>query len=489
MATENGEKFLRTHTTSRGITANTIAADISYDTAVFDEGGFVGTSTTCTVDTAGKYLTIFDLGQCDVSSNRACGILVPTINGIQQTIFRATHRYLRNSGGTMGASIGHAILDLAVSDIVRVRNPAIIDPTDAVGNYATNAGYGGGFQMVYLGTGKFTFVKRDVDANEVGMSDINLTRPWADSDGTWVQITFNSEVQDDDSLYGGSGGNVTLKAGKKYMIVWGTTCYSTGNLRHTYITRLVIDGQSVQTGSGYQRQASNAGPPMNGMYLHEVTGGDVTIKLEATAESEGGDAGTGIVSDAYLQIMELSTDAEWIHADNGIGASLFTALAGITIWYDTPLTSILRVEGDGILDTSATDDGIVNKSDKPASVLAIGWHRWDRDSGSSGARKMPWTRWDNGGSKQAHGVAGAFSRGSQADDDTWQAHYCSSVVLDIGAGEELKFTVNDPAHGANSNMGIYGVTSRYYQGVQVLNLATLVDPPPPAGSTRIFVIS
>jgi hypothetical protein len=435
MAIAEGQRFVQRHNAARASTANATAADITYDTSVLSEGGFSWSSPEATVDTAGKYLTIFDLGQCDLASTRAVGTLVPAINGTQQTRFRATHRYLRNSGGAQeGASIGMAILDLSASDAVKSRNPGALTPTDAVGNYATNASFGGALQMIYLGDNNFTHVERTVDAAEVGTSNINTTRPWLDSSGTWTQITFNSEVEDDDNLYSGTGGDVTLKANKKYLIVWGATIYSTDASRHTNVVRLNIDNTYVQTGSGYHRNTASQGTPMTGMYLHEVGGSDETVSLEATHETEGGDAGTPNVSDAYLQVYELADSAEWIHVDNGATDSLTTALAGLTTWYDTPLSSTLRADGDSNLSLDAANDAVQNDSGGSLPVLAIGWHRWDRDAGTSGTRKNPWTRWDNGGSTVGYGVAGAYSRGQQSGDDTFQAHYCSAVTLDMADG-------------------------------------------------------
>ncbi len=176
---------------------------------MFSEGGYTYNGPDVEVDTAGKYLFVYDLGQCDLASTRAVGTLVPRLNGTtDQTRFRATHRYLRNSGGLQGASIGMCILDLAATDDVRVRNPGAVDQTDAVGNYATNSTVGGGLQLVYLGDGSLTHVERHRTPQRSDLN-INATRPWLDSSGTWTKITYNSEVSDDDSLYGGSGGDIT----------------------------------------------------------------------------------------------------------------------------------------------------------------------------------------------------------------------------------------------------------------------------------------
>lgn len=471
--TTPGQRFVRRHDAARSSTSNTTAADITYDTAVFSEGGYSWASPEVTVDTVGLYLNIFDTGQNQLASTRAVGTLVPSVNTTDQARFRARHRYLRNSGGNHGASIGMAILNLAANDDVKVRNPGALTPTDAVGNYATNASYGGALQLLRLPAGNLTHVERTADAAEVGTSNINTTRPWLDSSGTWTTVTFNSEVQDDDSLYAGSGGDITLAANTKYLIVWGGNCYSTDASRHTYVMRLRINSLNVQSGTGYQRNTASQGPPMNGMYLHETGGSTETLNLQATHEIEGGDAGTPNVADAYVQVLELPSSAEWIHVDNSTTDSLTAALAGTSTWYDTPLSSTLRADGDSNLSLDAANDAVQNDSGASLPILAIGWHRWDRDSGSSGTRKMPWTRWDNGGAAVGYGVAGAFSRGQQSSDDTWQAHYCSAALMDLANGADLSFQVNEPASGANSDMGVYASTSRYFLGVQVLNLNTL----------------
>jgi len=476
MATTSGQKFVRRHNASRGTTSNTSAADISYDTAVFSEGGYSWSSPEVTVDEAGLYLCVFDLGQVQLASTRAVGTLVPSINTTDQTRFRASHRYLRNSGSAIhGASIGMAILDLAASDDVKVRNPAALTPTDAIGSYGTNSSAGGGLQMIRLPAQNFTHLERTVDANECGISNINATRPWIDSSGTWTTITYNSEVNDDAGLYPGSGGTVTLEADKKYMIVWGFTGYSTDTSRHTYVGRLQIDGNNVQTASSYQRNGSSQGPPLSGMYLHEVGGSSEDLILQATQETEGGDAGTPVISDAYLQVFELGSGCEWIHVDNSTTDSLDTALAGTSTWYDTPLSSAFRADGGGGLSLDSGNDAVQNDSGGALSVLAIGWHRWDRDAGTNGNRKAPWTRWDNGGANVYYGVAGAFNRGAQSGDDTWQSHYCSVAAMDLANGADLSFQVNEPATSSNEDMGIYASTNRHFLGVQVLKLDSLDD--------------
>lgn len=481
-AITTGQRYVREQNSARTSTSNTTAGDITYDNEVINEGGYSFSSPAVTVDTAGQYLFMFDIGQVDFLSTRAVGTLVPRINGTTDlNIFRAQHRYLRNSGGSQqGTSFGVGMLDLSSSDTVSVRNPGVLTPTDALGNYATNVNFGGAMQLLRLPDEGYTHVERTVDATEVGQSNINTTRPWIDTSGIWTKITYNSEVNDDDGLYSGSGGDVTLSANTKYLIIWGATIYTADTSRHTNVTRLVVDGDNVQTSSGYHRNTGAQGPPMNGMYLHEVDGTSDTVYLDATHEIEGGDAGTPIVSDAYLQVIELPTGAEWIHVDNSTTDSLDTALAGVTTWYDTPLSSTFRADGDSNLSLDGANNAVQNDSGASLPVLAIGWHRWDRDSVLNGSRKNPWTRWDVGGTILDYGVAGAFSRGQQGTDDTWQAHYVAGALTDLANGADLSFMVNDEASASNSDMGIYASANRHFLGLQVLNLNTLVAPGVPA---------
>ncbi len=469
-----GQRFIRRQNAARTSTANATAADVSYDTAVLSEGDYTYTGPQVSVDTAGYYLNLFDIGLCDLASTRAVGTLVPSVNAVQQAVFRASHRYLRNSGGAQdGCSFGAAILDLSASDNVRVRNPGALTPTDAVNNYATGAGEGGGLQLIRLPDGDFTDVRRTTDAAEVGTSNINTTRPWLDSSGTWTTITFNSTVSNDGSRYSGSGGDITLEANTKFLIVWGATCYSTDASRHTYATRLRIGGNNVQSSSGYQRNTASQGPPMQGLYLHETGGSAETLNIQATHETEGGDAGTPQVSDAYVQVLELPSSAEWIHVDNGATDSLTTALNGTTTWTDTPFSSTFRADGGSDLSLDGANNAVQNDSGGSLGVLAIGWHRWDRDAGTSGTRKCPMLRFENGGSAVQYGNNSAFSRGQQSSDDTWQAHMVAAATFDMAASADLNLQVTERASGSNADMGIYASTSRYFLGMQVLNLDTL----------------
>ena len=107
MAINVGDKFVQRHSAARSSTSNVTAADISYDTTQIDENGYTwsAVNNAVEVDTTGLYLCVFDIGQVDLASTRAVGTLVPSIRTgpsfADQTRFRATHRYLRNSGGSL----------------------------------------------------------------------------------------------------------------------------------------------------------------------------------------------------------------------------------------------------------------------------------------------------------------------------------------------------------------------------------------------------
>ena len=122
-------------------------------------------------------------------------------------------------------------------------------------------------------------------------------------------------------------------------------------------------------------------------------------------------------------------------------------------------------------------------------VLAIGWQLWDRDTAPPNTRKAPWSRWDNGGSAVGYGIAGAFSRGEQATDDTHQAHFCAAATMDLANGADLSFQVNDESSAVNAQMGIFASTSRYFLGVQVLNLDSLVAVAPTSDVANINTVT
>ena len=468
-----GDRFVRNHIAIRTAVANGTASTLDLDTALHaDTGTWAASQFTATE--AGLYLCMIDLGQVDTSSARAAGTLVPRVNGVDVDPFRATHRFLRDSAGaTEGASFGASVLDLVVSDTVELRNPGTIGSTEAVGNYATRAGVGGALQLLKLPDLGLTYLRRVADQTGVATSEINTTRPWLDSSGTWTQLTFDTESQDDDGLYSG-GGDVTLAANTKYLVTYGAVIqnYSTTIQRKTQVVRLSIGGVNVQSGSGYDRGTDYAeGAPITGVYLHETGGTAEVLKLEATTEQESALA-PSTVTDAYLQIVRLPNSAEWIHADNGATDSLTTALTGTGLWDDTPISAAFRSDASSTF--SIGTDSIVNDSAGTVPILAIGWHRWDRDASNTN-RKTPWSRWQVDAVDQGLGTAGAYSRGSQSSNDTWQAHYASGMISELDAGSALKFQVNDPASATRAAMGIYASTSRHFLGVQVLNLASLLD--------------
>lgn len=474
MATTPGQRFVRRHNAARGATSNTTAADISYDTAVISEGGYSWLTPEVTVDEAGLYLCLFDIGEITVASTRAVGTLVPSVNTTDQTLYKARHRYLRNSGGTHNASWGTCILDLAASDDVKVRNPGVVSGTDALGNYATNVNQGGGFQLIRLPAGNFTEVQRTTSQSPITITYANATRPWIDSTLLTTQITFTSEVRDDDGLYPGTGGDLTLAANTKYLVIYGATFDGSSNQRHTHHLQLEINGNNVQHSTGYERTNASDGPPMQGMYLHETGGTAETLRLNGGVEQEDIAVSNTVGCDnAYVQVLELPSSAEWIHVDNGATNSLDTALAGTTTYYDTPLSSTFRVDGDSNLSLDGTNNAVQNDSGGSLPVLAIGWHMWDRDTAASGTRKHCWSYWDNNGTRIAYGISGGYNRGQQGNDDTHRLGYVAAATMDLANAADLSFSVRDPVSGANSNMGIYASTSRYFLGVQVLNLNTL----------------
>jgi len=444
MAVEIGDRYVRRQDAARGATANNASSTIGYDSEVIANPGFSYASNAIRPDTAGRYLAIYDLGQVDFASTRAVGTLLPQVNGVNAWDgYLATHRYLRNSGGAQaGASIGAAMLPLSANDDVS----GAVAGVDAVGNYATRSGQGGALQLIRLNDGNFTEVRRTVSASEVGTSNINATRPWLDSSGTWTKITFNSEVEDDDALYPGSGGDLTLKANKKYFIIWGASISSTDSSRHTNVVRLSINGINRQSGSGYHRTTASQGPPVVGMYLHETGGSTESLFLEATHETEGGDAGTPTVNRAYVQVLELPENAEWVHADVGAVDTLTSGLSGGT-WNNAPLTSEFRADGSGKMSVDSVNGAIQNDSGLNMKVLGIAWHRWDRSAGTSGARKVPWLRWFKrvGNFAIAYATAGAFNRGQQGGDDNFQAHYCSAMTTSFPDGEDLFIQTNPQA--------------------------------------------
>ncbi len=473
-----GQRFVREHLAARSSTSNTTAADIAYDTAVLSEGDYTWSSPEVTVDTAGTYLCLFDIGEVQLGgSTRACGTLYPVINGTNNQIYyKAGHRYLRNSGGNHGNSFGACLLPLAANDDVKIRNPGAASGTDALGNYATNVNQGGGLQLIRLNDGNLTVLHRTSAQTGVTVTFANTTRPWLDSTLLTTAVNWNSEVQDDDALYPGTGSDVTLAANKKYIIAYGATLDGSSGQRHTHHLQLEIDGTNVQHSTGYERNNASDGPPMQGLYLHEVGGTAETLRVNVGVEQEDAAVTNNVqIDNAYLQIHELPDSAEWIHADNGATNSLTTALAGTTTYYDTPLSSTFRADGDADLSLDAANDAIQNDSGGSLSVLAIGWQLWDRDSGASGTRKHVWSYWNNGGTRITRGNGGGYDRGQQGNDDTFRLGFVSAATMDLAASADLSWQVRDPQNAANSDMGIYASTNRHYLGVQVLKLDSIVD--------------
>ncbi len=474
-----GDRFVRRQNAARASASNLTAADIGYDTAVISEGGYgawgAGETDTTRVDTAGKYLWIADYGRvADLLSNRGVGTIVPVVDGVtQEPVGLATHRYLRGAGGANeGASIGFGILDVAIDSDIGAHKPGAILSVDAAGSFATDATAGGALQLMRLPDGDFLHLERSTD-QAITSSVINTTRPWVDSSGTWTKLTWPTEVSDDGAWHAASSGDVILPAGTKFLIVWNTSIYSSGNQRKCFVTRLSINGTIHQSGSGYQRLTSSQGPPATGMFLYETGGGAETLFLEATEEEETSTTETPQFADGALQVIALPPSTEWVHVDNGATDSLTTALAGLLLWDETPLSSTFRADGGSNLSLDAANNAVQNDSGGTLAVLALGWHRWDRDATNT-TRKVPWVRWNNNGTVLDYGIGGAYSRGAQGTADTWQAHYCSAAMLDMAAAADLTLEVNDPAGAANSDMGVYASTNRHFLGMQVLDVSSLV---------------
>lgn len=478
MAISDGQRFVRRQSSARTAIDNESNSANSFDTAVLSEGGYSWASNQADVDTAGKYLAIHGTGEVRESGqNRALGRDVLTVNGASQGIHGATtHRYVRRSGGAdENASLGATILDLAANDDVgsEVAAAAELGGTyDRLGEYDTNADSGAGLQLIKLPDGDFLKLERSSD-QAIATSNINATRPWGSGSGSWTKLTWPTETTDDGGWHAAGSGDVVLPANSKFLICYTLGFYSTDSSRHQYLSRLSIDGTLTQYLSGYHRNTSSQGAVITGMILVETGGTAETFFVEATQESEGADAGTGQFQDGSLTILELPSSAEWIHVDNGATDSLTSALAATGTWYTTPLSSTVRADGGSDLSLDAANDAVQNDSGGSLPVLALGWLHWDRDTGSSGTRKVPTSRISNGGSAVLYGWGAEFNRGQQSGDDTWHAGYICAATFDAAASADITFETIDRASGSNADMGVYASGLRGFLGFQVLNLDSL----------------
>jgi len=478
-----GDRFVRRQSASRSAVSNTSAADLGYDTAVLSETEYEGWGVTDTdavkVLSAGKYLLIHGTGEAaNTSSLRQVGTLVPVVNNVDQgPVALATHRYTRVSGGANeGVSIGFGILDLAANDTVGSNIPGVWGgKVDALGTFDVAADNGGGIQLVKLDdTGQWLHLERAADQALTAPTDHNTTRPWLDSTGTWTKFTWPTEIADASGLHAASSGDVTLGANKKYLITYSAVMWSSDPSRHTDICRLNINGTNVQYQSGYQRSNSSQGPPMSGMYLHETGGTAETLYIEGTQETEGADAGTPQFSEGALQIIELPSSAEWVHIDNTTSDTHTSDLAGTTTWYKTPMSATYRAYSGGGLALDVTNDEAKNTSGASVPALVIGWLNWDRDAGTSGARKVPASTIVNNGTNISYGWGGAYSRGQQSNDDTWHASYACAALVDIANNTGVGLVTRDQANVNNATMGVFASGNRHFIGLQVLDLSTLV---------------
>ena len=470
-----GDRYVRRQSAARTGVSNTTVADFDYDTEeIADFGSW--SSAEVTVDNDGKYLVVHGTGEAATpgSGSRHVGTNSILVNGSSQGIHGlTTHRYVRVSGGAdEGVSLGAAILDLTDGDTVGSQ----IDGTtyaDAVGSFDVPADAGGAFQILRLPDGDFLELERTSN-QALSQSDINATRPWLDSSGTWTKITWPTENSDDGNWHVASSGDVTLPANGKFIVVYTLQFTNTDTSRSAIVSRLNVGGTNCLYASAYHRNTSAQGCATHAVYFHETGGSTETLYVEATMEAEGTDNGTMNCQRGSLQVLQLNDDAEWIHVDNGATDSQTSDLASDTTWYTTPLSSTVRSDGDSNLSLDSGNNAVQNDSGGSLPVLAVGWLNWDRDSTSSGTRKVPTSRF-NDGSAVNQGWGGAFSRGQQSGDDTWHAAYVTVATLDLANGADLTLETRDQASGSNSDMGVYASTNRHFIGLQVLNLESLVD--------------
>jgi len=474
-----GEKFIRRQSAAKSGVSNTLVADFTLDTAVTSEGGY-GTwgSNEVTVDTVGRYLVIHGTGEVvEAGTQRSVGTNSILVGGTSQGIHGlSTHRYLRNTGGAdEGVSLGVGIVDATAGTEAIGSQTDGSTYADAVGSYDYLANDGAGIQIISLGTGNFLELERSTQQN-VALSNINLTRPWLESSGTWTKVTWPTENHDEGNWHVATSGDVVLPASSKFLISWSLQFENANTKRQSGIGRLNINGTSVQYSSAFHRNASSQGCVAQGLMLWETGGSTETLYVEATQEQEGGDGGTLTVKRGSVQIVQLADEAEWIHVDNGATDVHTTELASVTTWYTAPLSSTYRADGNSRLSLDGTNDGVQNDSGGSLSVLAIGWLNWDRDSGSSTTRKTPASTFAEAGTNILWGWGGAYNRGASSNDDCFHSAYMAACATDLANGADLTLESRDVASSTNQDMGVWSGTAsnRHFLGVQVLDLTTLV---------------
>jgi hypothetical protein len=478
MVTTVGQRFVRRQSAARANVSFTTAADLGYDTAVLSEGGY-GTwgSDEVTVDTAGKYLCVHGLGRPRSSGTaRSQGYSAIVVNGTLNGIHGLSGSYYqRNTGSALeGGGIGTAILDLASSDAVGSR---IAGTTygSAVGDFDTNANDGSGIQLVKLPDGG-DFMELERSTNQsISNSDIDATRPWADSSGTWTKITWPTENSDTGAWHAASSGDVTLPANKKFLICWALLGSTAENTRSALVARLNINSANRQYASQYLKGTANTDGIANGMMLWETGGSSETLYIEATQECNDTAIGTCNITDGSLQVIELNDGAEWIHVDNGTTNTGTTDLAGTSTWYTMVLSSTFRSHGLSDLSLDNANDAVQNDSGASMPCLAITWQNWDRDANTNTTRKIPNVRF-NDGAAITYGWGGGYNRGNNTDN-VWHSAFTAAALIDLANAADLTVEHQDTSTGSNADMGIYcsGASNRHMLGFQVLDISTLDD--------------
>lgn len=475
--TKPGHRHVRRHNASRSSTSNSTAASLTYDTNVISpEGGLVYDGPGLTVDQDGVYILVYDLGQVDLGgSTRAVGTLVPRVNGVDQGAKRASHRYLRNSGGAQhNASFAVCMHKFNADEDWEVRVPGTLTVTDAVGNYGTNLGFGGGMQTIYLGNGNYTEIFANSNRTDIGETNAATTRPWLDTTPSMGNVVATNELYDDDDLWT-SGTDVDLKANTKYAIGWNLVGYSTDATRHNYFSRLRFnDSDNRQFTSAYQRNTSSQGSGQSGLYFYETGGSDETVRVQSTVEAESaGSIGTPVVNRFDIQVYELPSSAEWIEVTCGATDVHTSSLAGTSTWYNTPFSDVTREDGTGRLTLDGDSFSVKQSTGASIPVLCVGNLVWDRDTNTSTTRKAPWMGFQLDGSQLGYGISGGYSRGA-ASDETWLAAMVSVATFDLpSGGTGIRLTALDESNGSNNSMGVFSSGNEYFSYMQVLLLDTL----------------
>ena len=478
MAVAVGDRFVRRHAAARSSTSWTATADLPVDTAVIEDGTGYGTWTSdeISVDTAGKYLCIAGLGRTGGTTTRGSGFTGIVVNGTLEGLpGLAGNYYERNTGTAQDSNgLGAAILDLSASDTVGMSIDAAT-ASEINGAFTVAANDGGGFQLLRLPDGDFCHLERSTALN-ISNSNIDSTRPWTDSSGTWTKVTWPTETADDGNWHAASSGDVVLPANSKFLVVWTLLCNTAENTRAALVARLNINSTNRQYGSGYMRGSANQDTVAMGVYLHETGGSTETLYVEATQECNDATIGQATVKGA-LQIIKLNSGAEWIHVDNGTTDTGTSDLASNSTWYGLTLSSTFRAHGASDLSLDDTNDAVQNDSGASMPILAIAWENWDRDANTNTSRKIPTARF-NDGSAINYGWHGGYNRGN-GTDNVWHSAFCIAALHDLANAADLTVEHQDRSTNSNADMGIYcsSASNRHMLGFQVLDLGTLAASP------------